>query len=119
MADWLRSEISAMLPEVTGLGDSVTYKRGAYTVLISAQRGSIPLRIGDTVVRPDCDFLFQSSELVLNGSRTLPMIRDRIEVAENGQTVTYEVMSPGEPESHYRETAGMLRVHTMRIGLVS
>lgn len=97
----------------------VTYTRGAYSCMINATLGSQLLRITDTngrtrVQRPDQDFIFNATELVLNSLQVEPDEGDHITKADGTR---YEVRSPavGEAAWRYCEPQHVrIRVHTKK-----
>ena len=100
---------------------SVTYQRGADSVLLQATIGRIVFEIdnGNGVLEriESRDFLVLAVNLVLLGSAVLPKRGDRIRETQGTVTYVYEVMAPGkEPEwrwsDPYRKT---LRIHTKQI----
>ena len=102
---------------------TVSYQRGADTAQVLASIGRTTFEIDDgygLVQKFESrDFLILASDLVLEGSSTLPQRGDRIQETEGSTTFTYEVLAPGkEPawrySDPYRKT---LRIHTKQIGV--
>lgn len=100
---------------------TVTYERGASSVELAATVGRTVFEQADEsgFIRKveSRDFLVRRTDLILDGSATLPKAGDRVREADGSQTQVYEVMAPGgEPpfrfSDSYRKT---LRIHTKHV----
>jgi len=89
----LMSNLHATLAAAAGV--TVTYRRGAATVALSAVRGrSDDQDYGDdegSVTAREWSFILKASDLVLGGVAVLPELGDEIDVTESGATTTYVV----------------------------
>lgn len=98
---------------------SVTYTRGPSSTTINATLGSQLLRITDTngrtrVQRPDQDFMFNATELVLNGVQVEPAEGDYVTKADGSR---YDVRPPAPGEAAWRYCDPQhvrIRVHTKK-----
>lgn len=116
--DWLNRKLKQHA------GESLVYSRGVHSVTLTAIPGKTLLQLNDDLggVRvewTDRDYLITASELILNGSVTLPQRGDQIREVIGSQTKVYEVTAPG-PEPVWRwsdEGQQVLRVHTKEIGV--
>jgi hypothetical protein len=85
-------------------GRSVVYKRGAYSVTLTAARSRRPSQdLEEERFQTTSDrfrFLIECSKLILNGSETLPAEGDKIEETTNGKLFTWEVLHDG-PTRHW------------------
>ena len=105
------------------LSRTVTYQRGADTVDVPASIGRTTFEVDDGygIVQKweSRDFLILATDLVLNGSQTLPERGDRIQEIQGATTFTYEVLAPGkEPPWRYSDPfRKTLRIHTKQIGV--
>lgn len=104
---------------------TVTYRRGSWSVSISAALGSQLLRLNDRlgnvkVERTDRDFIFKIADLVLHDDQVEPKRGDTIELTQGGVVREYEVMSPeGEPAWRYQDPhRTLVRVHTKYKGVI-
>lgn len=115
--DWLAEKLKAHA------STPVLYRRGAEEVTVQAVIGRTLLKLDDGYggVRmewTDRDFLIAAEDLVLGGQPALPMRGDQIRETQDGKTMIYEVLAPGnEPEwrwsdPHHR----LLRIHTKQVG---
>lgn len=117
-AEWLNRKLKQHA------GETLVYSRGAHSTTITAVAGKTLLQLNDDLggVRvewTDRDFLITASDLVLNGSVTLPQRGDQIREVIGSQTKVYEVTAPGaEPIWRWSdEGQQVLRVHTKEIGV--
>lgn len=100
---------------------TVTYRRGADGVTLSATIGRTVFEVDDGfgVLQKfeSRDFLVLADELVLGGSPVLPEAGDRIEEVAGATTYVYEVMAPGkEPAWRYSDAyRRTLRIHTKQV----
>lgn len=101
------------------LGRTVTYRRGADEVSVTASVGRTEFdSIGDDgiVVQSESrDYRIAAEDLVLGGFTVLPQRRDRIIETVGGKTITCEVMSligGEEPWRYHDRERGILRIHT-------
>lgn len=100
--------------------DEVTYRRGTDSATFPATITGQLLRVTDVqgvvkMVRTDADFIFAASNLVLNGSRVEPAKGDYIDVTQDGVTLRYQVLPPGNDEAASRSSGThrrAFRVHT-------
>lgn len=104
---------------------TVTYRRAAASVSISAVLGGNLLKVTDaagitTIVRPDLTADFIASELILSGSVTTPARGDYIDVSLSSVTRRYEVMPfESEPEWRYLDPwESSVRANAKYIGTV-
>lgn len=126
MADFLNTAVNWLSDRmVANASQTVTYRRAAASVSISATLGSSMLRINDAagrsrVERTDRDFIVRSADLILSGSATTPARGDHIDLTIGGTIYRYDVMSPvGEPPWRYSDSHNkMMRIHTKYIGTV-
>lgn len=111
-SDWLADQLKAHA------GRTVTYRRGADAVAVTATIGRTEFEVDDEfgVLRKfeSRDFLIPAAELVLNGQTVLPERGDEIDETQESVAYTYEVMPPGKAPAFrysdpYRRT---LRIHT-------
>jgi len=99
---------------------SVTYHRDAANVTLNATVGTSTFEIATTNgIEPyeTRDFLVRTADLILSGSPVTPARGDRIKEVLNGDTVIYEVMSPGtEPPWRYSDGDRLtMRIHTKQV----
>ena len=100
---------------------TVTYQRGANTVVLSASVGrtifEVDTGLGVVERTESRDFLVLTADLVLAGSSTLPERGDRIRETQGTTTYVYEVMAPGkEPDWRYSDPyRKTLRIHTKHV----
>lgn len=108
----------------THLTRTVTYQRGAESVEIAATVGRTVFEQADDVggsgfIRKveSRDFLVRRTDLILNGSATLPRAGDRVREADGSEIQVYEVMAPGgEPPFRYSDPyRNVLRIHTKHV----
>ena len=113
--DWLASQRKAHASQ------SVTYRRGTDSVVVSASIGSTRFEQEDRdglVVRSQVrDYLIDVADLVLSGGAIEPEVGDLIEETVGSQTHVYQVLPlGGEPawrySDPYRKT---YRIHTKRV----
>lgn len=111
-SDWLADQMKAHA------GRSITYRRGANSVTVTATIGRTEFELDDEfgVLRKieSRDFLIAAADLVLNSVTVLPERGDEIDETQGSVTYTYEVMAPGK-EPHYRFSdpyRRTLRIHT-------
>lgn len=103
------------------MADSGTYSRGAASVTLLGTPGQTRLETlqpsGLTTAVTLRDWLFDASELILNGSLTIPAKGDRWTVVISGVTEVYEVHTPTGLDQCYHAdpTGGQLRVHMKRV----
>ena len=101
---------------------TVIYKRGAWTVELSATIGRSEFEQVDEygIVRriESRDFLIRTTDLVLGAAQVLPKPGDEIRETVGDTTFIYEVMAPGaEPPYRYSDLyRKALRVHTKYVG---
>lgn len=104
----LEDGISAHFDRVKdAAGVSITYSRNADAVTLTAVPGETTFeatdQTGAVVQVISQDFIFEQSDLVLNGTTVTPQRNDKITRTVNGATRTYRLlMDFGLP--HYRET---------------
>lgn len=113
----LRSGIERVVATIRLFGETITYRRGASSATVKANRGRSRFEVDDghggvRVVWNDMDFLLPVEDLALDGRPTLPQRKDIIETASG---LRYEVLAPGganewEYSDPYRL---LLRIHTM------
>lgn len=126
MTDMLRAGLSFLNAQRHAhMSSSVTYARGAFSVVLNATIGKTAFRQTDDygVIRryEMRDFIVQASDLVLNTETVLPEPGDKITQTENDIDYVYEVMSPGD-EPHYRFSDAymmVLRIHTKLVNEVT
>lgn len=116
-AAWLAGKIKDFA------GVACVYYRGADSVSVT---GTINDKLYETVDDQGfttqtkiTDFTFTAADLVISGSTIKPQRGDKIEIAEDGSTVGYEVLpsSAAEREWERFDNFGtMILVHTKRIG---
>ncbi len=100
---------------------TVTYERGASTVDLAATVGRTVFEQADEsgFIRKveSRDFLVRRTDLVLDGSETLPKAGDRVHEPDGSQTQVYEVMAPGgEPPFRFSDPyRKVLRIHTKHV----
>lgn len=101
--------------------ESVTYKRGAFSVDLSATIGStdsLDNQVEGVVVDTDrVDFIIRVADLVIDGSNTLPRDGDEIVFTNGDETRTYQV-KPDDQDECYRDCDEFgfdIRVHTTRL----
>ena len=110
----------ATLRAVCGL--TVTYSRGAASVVVQAVKGrTVPGELDEAgaLVRDEgVNWLVAASDLVLSGAAVTPQAGDLISVAEPGGTGRYEVMPlAGGPDCAKSGSPGtQLRIHTRKVG---
>jgi hypothetical protein len=114
-AVWLAGQLK------TPASPSVTYRRGAASVVLAATIGETRSEqtttdglTTDVLVR---DYLIAAAELILDGERTLPERGDTIEETVGAQTLVFEVV-PLAGQAHWRWCDAahvMLRIHTQQI----
>lgn len=118
-------EIAEGLSELreTHEGYAVTYLRGATEIsLTNVIQGQWVFRFQDdngTTKRLETqDFLIQSSQLAIAGSKIEPVIGDRLEIDDGDNVRTYEVVSPNnEGAFRYSDHArSQIRVHSLLTG---
>ena len=127
MADVLKTGVEWLTSQLkNNVGQSVTYRRGAYSVVVSATLGEsshdIVTPAGIVVEVHSRDFLIDVADLVLNGVQATPERGDTIEhVDSQGLTVTHELMSlSNQPAWKYSDPYRLkYRIHTERIKLPS
>ena len=124
MADLLESAFNWLEQKRTQhRSRSVTYQRGEVAVEVPASIGRTTFEIDDgygLIQKFESrDFLILATDLVLDGSQTLPERGDRIQETEGAKTFTYEVLAPGkEPPWRYSDPYWKtLRIHTKQIGV--
>ena len=99
----------------------VVYRRGDESASVLATVGRTLFELadaaGEQVQYESRDYLIAAADLVLDGSQVEPQRGDRIEEVLGGQTLTYEVMAPGqEPPWRYSDPyRTTLRIHTKLI----
>jgi hypothetical protein len=113
---WLRDQLK------THRAKSVTYKRGAQSVVVSATIGRTLVDTEDdnglTIRAQVRDYLIQAADLVLAGQPVLPLRGDQIIEVDGATTYTHEVLPLGPAEEMYRwsdEYHKLLRIHTKQI----
>ena len=96
----------------------VIYSRGSATATINATVGrTVFKQSGEyrSLIRTESrDYLIAAADLVLDGQRTEPQRGDRIVDTLNGQSITIEVLAPGD-EACFRYSDPFritLRIHT-------
>ena len=100
---------------------SVSYARGASTVIVQATIGRTVFEQADeygVVTKTESlDYLIRTADLVLDGQVTLPKHGDQIRETDGETTFVYEVLSPGdEPIFRYSDPyRKALRIHTKHI----
>lgn len=105
----------------THLTRTVTYQRGAGSVDLAATVGRTVFEQADEsgfIRRVESrDFLVRRTDLVLDGSQTLPKAGDRVREPDGPQTQVYEVMAPGgEPPFRFSDPyRKVLRIHTKHV----
>ena len=115
---WLEGQRAAYMAR------TVTYKRGASEVEVSATVGRTAFQVatdsGFSIVEESRDFLIAVADLVLGSVEIEPQNGDRIVEVEGGVTYTNEVMGfGGEPGWRYSDPARLAwRVHTKRVETV-
>lgn len=123
MADLLANAATWLAQQRTKhLTQPVVYRRDVLMVTLPATIGKTEFEIDDefgVVQRLESrDFLILTSDLILNGTVTLPERGDIIVEPAGSQTLQYEVTAPGKAPCWryadlYRQT---LRIHTKFIG---
>lgn len=109
----------------THLTRTVTYQRGAGSVDLAATVGRTVFEQADEsgfIRRVESrDFLVRRTDLVLDGSHTLPKAGDRVREPDGPQTQVYEVMAPGgEPPFRFSDPyRKVLRIHTKHVATES
>jgi hypothetical protein len=101
----------------------VRYSRGAKEVEVDATVGKSEFESaapdGVFVVQVETrDYLIQAADLVLDGTRIVPAIGDRIREEVAGETIVCEVMTP-PGQAHFRwcdPAHTTLRIHTKQVG---
>jgi len=102
--------------------ESITYKRDALSVSISATIGRVQDDRGDiedaAFFSEMVDFIVRAADLVLDGSQTLPQDGDTIEYDSGDGVVVYQVRRDELDQTYRRcDEFGLdMRVHTMRKG---
>ncbi|MFG0243631.1 MAG: hypothetical protein ACF8R9_12665 [Phycisphaerales bacterium JB054] len=100
---------------------TVTYERGASTVDLAATVGRTIFEQADEsgFIRKveSRDFLVRRTDLILDGSESLPKAGDRIRETDGAQFQIYEVMAPGgEPPFRFSDPyRKVLRIHTKHV----
>ena len=124
MADLLETAETWLAGQLkSSVGKSIVYRRGDNTVPLTATVGSSVFEQRDdtdTVINQweGRDFLILPADLVLDGSTVTPERGDQIVETVGGESLTYEVMSPGD-EPVFRYTGPhrkQLRIHTKQVG---
>ena len=126
MSDLLQTGITWHAAKLAAkVGQSVTYRRGAHSVAVTAtfgqsdhegEMGGMPVEIHSR------DFLIDVADLVLNSVAVTPARGDVIEYVDpDGLTVTHELMSmSNHPSWRYTDPyRTKYRIHTERIYLPS
>lgn len=112
---WLNKQRKAHLAE------TVTYKRGAESISISATLGAMTYEVVDDhgllVKARSSDFLIEAADLVFGGGKTEPKIGDQIRVTSGDDTLVFEVLDlGGVGVFRYSDPYGkVLRVHAKQI----
>ena len=102
-------------------GETVTYRRAASEIEITATRGARQLAVveegGAETTFHSTDFLCLAEAIDFGAGQVEPAVGDEIDAAINGDTVTFEVMDEaGAKHFEYRDHARtMLRIHTKQI----
>lgn len=103
-------------------GDTVTYRRGAASMPVTAVVGRYAADVGDgnglTVRTEVRDYLIAAADLVLGGVPVEPRGGDRIVEGDPAAGTVFEVMDlAGEGPWRYSDPARtVLRIHTRRVG---
>jgi len=123
MADLIQSGLASLSTwRKAHAAQTVTYRRGAETVDVTATYGPVTWRFdnefGITVRAEVFDFMISVADLVLNGSAVEPARHDEIDVVAGGATRTYVVGSPNE-EPAWRFTDGYRRTFRIHTNLVN
>ncbi|WP_417849410.1 hypothetical protein [Thalassoglobus sp.] len=123
MADLLANAASWLAQQRTKhLTQQIVYRRETLSVTVPATVGKTEFEVDDefgVVQRIESrDFLILTSDLILDGTVTIPERGDVVEEQAGTQTLQYEVNAPGkEPcwrySDLYRQT---LRIHTKATG---
>ena len=123
MADLLANAATWLAQQRTKhLSQPVVYHRETLSVTVSATIGKTEFEVDDefgVVQRIESrDFLILASDLILNGTVTIPERGDIIEEQAGAQTLQYEVTAPGkEPCWRYSDLYRLTpRIHTKAIG---
>jgi hypothetical protein len=118
-AAWLAGKIKARAAQ------TVTYRRGADSVSLSATLGHSLLRVteGDgrtRTIRTDRDFLVTAADLVLSGETVTPARGDAIDLTVGSTAYRYKVLPYGkdEPLWRYSEPSNaIMRIHCKSDGV--
>ena len=114
-SDWLEEQ------RTRHAASTVEYVRGSRSAAVPASIGKTTFEVDDgygVFVRYESrDFLMLTTDLMLDGTLTLPQRSDRIRETQGQQVFVYEVTAPGkEPcwrySDAYRKT---LRIHTKQV----
>lgn len=103
-------------------GQSVTYRRGVYSVEFNATFGRSEFQVtsgdGSFTEVETHDFIFPPADLVLNGSVTVPQAGDTITWTVGGADRLYRVIDqPGFQNHKFDPLRKTLRVYTKRISV--
>ena len=128
MANRLREAVALHTARLQAYAsESITYRRGANAVTLTASLGSQLLRTTDRqgntkTERTDRDFILTAAKLILGGEQTEPQAGDYVDLTTGTTTERFEVMALPANEPPWRYCDGnklMLRVHAKFVGVVT
>ena len=123
MADILQSGAVWLAGQLQShAGQTVTYRRGAESVEITATVGQSEYMADDVAGFHGSfvsqDWIIPHSVLVLSEEQITPRRGDTVERTVNGEVETYEVLPPSADSDVYRDMGGqgaLWRIHSKRI----
>lgn len=104
-------------------GKTVTYRRGAQSVSLTAVTGRSEYTTVDDAGMPVSnqmrDFLIEAAALVLSATQTVPVVGDTIDEVDGTQTRTHVVVSigDGQPWQWSDPARTTMRIHTRERGV--